>query len=86
MFSGIHCGRYITSHGLGLNCNTDMSWFDHIVPCGIVGKGVTSLSRELGRDVTVVDAAPMFLQAFSETFSCTLSEAEDLKHYCKTVK
>uniref|UniRef100_A0A8C1II11 lipoyl(octanoyl) transferase n=1 Tax=Cyprinus carpio TaxID=7962 RepID=A0A8C1II11_CYPCA len=41
---GIHCGRYITSHGLALNCNTDMSWFDNIVPCGIMGKGVTSLS------------------------------------------
>ncbi|XP_021437497.1 putative lipoyltransferase 2, mitochondrial [Oncorhynchus mykiss] len=42
---GIHCGRYIT---LALNCNTDMGWFENIVPCGIVGKGVTSLSQELG--------------------------------------
>uniref|UniRef100_A0A673WSN1 Octanoyl-[acyl-carrier-protein]:protein N-octanoyltransferase LIPT2, mitochondrial n=1 Tax=Salmo trutta TaxID=8032 RepID=A0A673WSN1_SALTR len=40
--------RYITSHGLALNCNTDMGWFENIVPCGIVGKGVTSLSQELG--------------------------------------
>ncbi|XP_030633639.1 octanoyl-[acyl-carrier-protein]:protein N-octanoyltransferase LIPT2, mitochondrial [Chanos chanos] len=70
---GIHCGRYITSHGLALNCNTDMAWFNHIVPCGIVGKGVTSLSRELGRDVTIEEATPKLLEAFSERFSCTLT-------------
>ncbi|CAB1348477.1 unnamed protein product [Coregonus sp. 'balchen'] len=42
---GIHCGTYIPSHSLALNCNTDMGWFENIVPCGIVGKGVTSLSE-----------------------------------------
>ncbi|XP_056118550.1 putative lipoyltransferase 2, mitochondrial [Rhinichthys klamathensis goyatoka] len=70
---GIHCGRYITSHGLALNCNTDMSWFDNIVPCGIVGKGVTSLSRELGRDVSTEEAVPKLLEAFTEQFNCTLT-------------
>ncbi|XP_062872991.1 octanoyl-[acyl-carrier-protein]:protein N-octanoyltransferase LIPT2, mitochondrial [Trichomycterus rosablanca] len=79
---GIHCGRYITSHGLGLNCNTDMSWFNHIVPCGIVGKGVTSLSRELGRDVTVQEVVPVLLQAFREQFNCTLINTENV--YKKT--
>uniref|UniRef100_A0A9J7XDQ5 lipoyl(octanoyl) transferase n=1 Tax=Cyprinus carpio carpio TaxID=630221 RepID=A0A9J7XDQ5_CYPCA len=69
---GIHCGRYITSHGLALNCNTDMSWFDNIVPCGIMGKGVTSLSRELGRDVPTEEAVPKLLEAFTEQFNCTL--------------
>ncbi|KAL7831963.1 hypothetical protein AOLI_G00295110 [Acnodon oligacanthus] len=63
---GIHCGRYVTSHGLALNCNTDLLWFENIVPCGIVGKGVTSLSRELGRDVTIEEATPVLLEAFSE--------------------
>nr|XP_015197178.1 PREDICTED: putative lipoyltransferase 2, mitochondrial isoform X2 [Lepisosteus oculatus] len=70
---GIHCGRYITSHGLALNCNTEMSWFEHIVPCGIVGKGVTSLSRELKRDVTVAETIQPFLDAFAEEFNCILS-------------
>ncbi|XP_065137918.1 octanoyl-[acyl-carrier-protein]:protein N-octanoyltransferase LIPT2, mitochondrial [Paramisgurnus dabryanus] len=71
---GIHCGRYITSHGLALNCNTDMSWFDNIVPCGLVGKGVTSLSRELGRDVPTEEAIPKLLEAFNEQFNCRLMD------------
>uniref|UniRef100_A0A3B3IDJ5 Octanoyl-[acyl-carrier-protein]:protein N-octanoyltransferase LIPT2, mitochondrial n=1 Tax=Oryzias latipes TaxID=8090 RepID=A0A3B3IDJ5_ORYLA len=71
---GIHCGRYVTSHGLALNCNTDLSWFSHIVPCGIEGKGVTSLSRELRRDVSVHEATPHLLAAFGEHFHCELSE------------
>lgn len=75
LFAGIHCGRYITSHGLALNCNTDLSWFGHIVPCGIEGKGVTSLSAELLRDVSVEDAVPYLLDAFRDQFSCRLTDA-----------
>ena len=41
--------RDITSHGLALNCDNDLTWFEHIVPCGIEGKFVTSLSKETGR-------------------------------------
>ncbi|KAK1786056.1 hypothetical protein P4O66_017791 [Electrophorus voltai] len=73
---GIHCSRYVTSHGLALNCNTDLSWFDNIVPCGIMGKGVTSLSQELGRDVTIEEATQVLLEAFSDHFNCTLTTAE----------
>jgi lipoate-protein ligase B len=51
-----------------------MSWFDHIVPCGIVGKGVTSLSQELGRLVTPEEAAPWLLAAFSATLAATLED------------
>ncbi|XP_053312625.1 putative lipoyltransferase 2, mitochondrial [Spea bombifrons] len=69
---GVHCARRVTSHGLALNCNTDLSWFEHIVPCGIVGKGVTSLTQELGREVTVEEIIPPFLEAFEEEFKCTL--------------
>lgn len=73
---GIHCGRYITSHGLALNCNTDLTWFDHIVPCGIEGKGVTSLSAELQRDVSVGETIPQLLEAFQEQFTCRLTEGD----------
>jgi lipoyl(octanoyl) transferase len=43
--------RGVTTHGLALNVNTDLRWFDEMIPCGIRGKGVTSLARELGAPV-----------------------------------
>ncbi|CAK9833064.1 Putative lipoyltransferase 2, mitochondrial [Anthophora retusa] len=69
---GIHGSRYITTHGLALNCNTDLSWFDHIVPCGIEGKGVTSISQELNTNTTVQDVLPLFQNAFKDQFECSL--------------
>ncbi|EAW74940.1 hCG27406, isoform CRA_b, partial [Homo sapiens] len=69
---GVRCGRHITSHGLALNCSTDLTWFEHIVPCGLVGSGVTSLSKELQRHVTVEEVMPPFLVAFKEIYKCTL--------------
>ncbi|XP_014467934.1 PREDICTED: putative lipoyltransferase 2, mitochondrial [Dinoponera quadriceps] len=71
---GIHCSRYVTTHGLALNCNTDLKWFEHIVPCGIEGKGVTSISKELNVDVTAYDILPIFVNAFREQFECELIE------------
>ncbi|XP_075448887.1 octanoyl-[acyl-carrier-protein]:protein N-octanoyltransferase LIPT2, mitochondrial [Ascaphus truei] len=82
---GVHCARHVTSHGLALNCNTDLAWFDHIVPCGIVGKGVTSLTQELGRDVTVEEVIPLFLEAFEEEFKCTLVVEEGKAEQRKTI-
>ncbi|MEU1898696.1 lipoyl(octanoyl) transferase LipB [Nocardiopsis dassonvillei] len=55
---GCRIARGVGMHGLALNCNNDMSWYDRIVPCGITDAGVTSLSAELGRDVSVADARP----------------------------
>ncbi|XP_066063272.1 octanoyl-[acyl-carrier-protein]:protein N-octanoyltransferase LIPT2, mitochondrial [Chamaea fasciata] len=74
---GVHCGNHITSHGLALNCCTDLTWFDHIVPCGLEGKGVTSLSHELGQHVAVSHVLEPFLDSFQEVFDCTLVSAED---------
>jgi lipoyl(octanoyl) transferase len=48
---GVRVKRGVTTHGLALNMNTDLRWFDEMVPCGIHGKGVTSLARELGATV-----------------------------------
>ena len=50
---GIRVSRGVTMHGFALNCDCDLSWFDRIVPCGIRDAGVTSLSAETGRTVTV---------------------------------
>lgn len=69
---GVHGSRYITTHGLALNCNTNLSWFDHIVPCGIEGKGVTSISKELDVNVTIQDLLPLFQNAFQDQFKCCL--------------
>lgn len=73
---GIRCSRYITTHGLALNCNIDLSWFEHIVPCGLHGKGVTSLSSIFKKDISVDEVLPHFLQHFTESFSCNIVDSE----------
>ncbi|RUS82306.1 hypothetical protein EGW08_009938 [Elysia chlorotica] len=69
---GLHGTRYITSHGVALNCNTDLSWFSEIEACGLPGVEVTSLSRELDRNVPYQDSVKPFLRAFQEVFECEL--------------
>ena len=56
---GIRVARGVTLHGFALNCDCDLSAYDRIVPCGIRDAGVTSLSAELGRDVTVAEVLPV---------------------------
>ncbi len=55
---GIRVSRGVTMHGFALNCDVDLSWYARFVPCGISDAGVTSLSTELGRDVTVAEVLP----------------------------
>jgi len=56
---GIRVAQGVTLHGFSINVNPDLTWFDRIVPCGIADAGVTSLSKELGREVTVDDVLPV---------------------------
>ncbi|MFK5633839.1 lipoyl(octanoyl) transferase LipB [Ornithinimicrobium sp. LYQ103] len=56
---GIRVSQDVTMHGFALNCDCDLRWADTIVPCGIADAGVTSLSLELGRDVTVAEVLPL---------------------------
>lgn len=71
----------MTTHGLALNCSTDLRWFNYIVPCGIRGRGVSSLSKELGKTVTVDDVLAPFLDSFAETFNCELSKLDSIDEY-----
>lgn len=56
---GIRVAEGVTMHGFAINAGCDLSWFDRIVPCGISDATVTSLSRELGRDVSVAEVLPL---------------------------
>ena len=63
---GIRVSQGATMHGFALNCDCDLGAFGRIVPCGIADAGVTSLSAELGRDVTVAEALPLVKQRMAE--------------------
>lgn len=76
---GVHGSRYVTTHGIGLNCSTDLKWFEHIVPCGIEGKGVTSLSEQLGRDISISEATRVLLESFSKIFECRVNEEQQAR-------
>jgi lipoyl(octanoyl) transferase len=56
---GIRVAKGVSMHGFALNCNPDLSWFDRIIPCGIPDAEVTSISKELGFEVSVTDALPI---------------------------
>ena len=69
---GVRIARWITSHGFALNVNTDLSYFQMIVPCGITDKGVTSLSQILGRQIETQEVARTAAQHFGEIFERSL--------------
>jgi lipoyl(octanoyl) transferase len=65
----------VTLHGFALNCSTDLSWYDAIVPCGLADQGVTSLTQLAGREVTVDEMAPILVGRFEEGFDATVTRA-----------
>lgn len=69
---GVRASRWVTMHGLALNVNVDLGYFDHIIPCGIKGKAVTSLNVELGVSAVDEDEVKVkILKHFTAFFACT---------------
>ena len=69
---GVKASRWVTIHGFAFNVNTDMQYFEHIIPCGIKGKQVTSLERELGQKLNIEEVKNKIKRHFSEVFKCEL--------------
>lgn len=61
---GVKCSHFVTMHGLALNVNTDLSYFSAINPCGFVDKGVTSINKEIGHDVSMDYVKALFTDIF----------------------
>ncbi len=75
---GVAVRRGITFHGLALNINTDLTYFDRIVPCGLSWAEVTSMEKELGKELSVEQVKQQFVCHFVETFG--YSELKELCH------
>lgn len=73
---GIRASRWCTMHGFAFNINTDLSYFNHIVPCGISDRNVTSLSKLIGRQVAMQEVRELYKAAFEQVFELALIEHE----------
>lgn len=65
---GVRCSQYVTMHGFALNVNTDLNYFSYIHPCGFIDKGVTSIAKELGREIDMQEVKEYVKNCFAEIF------------------
>ncbi|MFC5411326.1 lipoyl(octanoyl) transferase LipB [Larkinella bovis] len=72
---GVKASRWVTMHGFALNINTDLSYFNHIVPCGIADKAVTSMQAELGREVAMDEVTDRVSHHLADLFDMELTQS-----------
>lgn len=74
---GVKTSRWVSMHGLAFNVNTDLKYFDYIIPCGIDDKAVTSMQKELGREIPITEVEEILKQKFATLFDFNFSNQHD---------
>ena len=82
---GIKVSRWITMHGFAFNVNTDLSFFNGIIPCGIKDKDVTSLQRELGREIKIDEVKGKLIEKFTEVFGYNSHSVKKKNNYLENL-
>lgn len=78
---GVRASRWVTMHGWAFNINTDLKYFQHIIPCGISDKSVTSLNIELGKKIDMLEVKQKVKYHFEKRFEVSLSNSPGGNHY-----
>lgn len=74
---GVRCSRWVTMHGFALNVNTDLEYFEFIIPCGIRNKHVSSMKEELDRSLEIKEVKSKLVEHFGEVFHCAIENTDN---------